>query len=184
VAYWWCRSVLESVWRIWFCTLQRLHIQKFISNFIRFLKTKTKFIQDINFLSHYDSNLKLSRTCRKCSKIKNKFWEELIAYFPSIQHRLLRKRRVQQFCCCVCWLPRYLFTEPLPSNGMGIHIQTHRLIDGRDLWNMALRWAQVPWYIHTKFHKRLIQAFKSWWWGYFDRHRQEGDRIAYFRKVC
>jgi hypothetical protein len=32
-----------------------------------------------------------------------KFWEELIAYFPSIRHGPHRKRRVQQFFCfCMC----------------------------------------------------------------------------------
>jgi hypothetical protein len=33
---------------------------------------------------------------------KNKFLEELIAYFPLIQHGPHRKRSVQQFYCCMC----------------------------------------------------------------------------------
>jgi hypothetical protein len=54
-----------------------------------------------------------------------KFWEELIAYFPFIRHRLHRKQRFQEiFHAAGTSLPsRYLamkeginFTERLPSN--------------------------------------------------------------------
>jgi hypothetical protein len=49
-----------------------------------------------------------------------------------IRHGPRRKRRVQQFFyCCVCISCRgNVFTEPLPSNDRGIHIQTHRLMGG------------------------------------------------------
>jgi hypothetical protein len=58
-------------------------------------------------------------------------------------------------CCCVCICyrgnvstellssnDRGMFTEPLPSNDKGIHIQTQR--DWRDFLIGPLRWAQVP----------------------------------------
>jgi hypothetical protein len=63
---------------------------------------------------------------------KKKFWEELIVYFPSIRHGPHRKRRVKQFFyCCMCICCRgNIFTEPLPSNERGLHIQTHRLMGG------------------------------------------------------
>jgi hypothetical protein len=63
---------------------------------------------------------------------RGKFWEELIAYFRLIRHGPHRKQRVQQFfCCCVCFRGRgKVFTEPLPSNDRGIHIQTQRLMGG------------------------------------------------------
>jgi hypothetical protein len=57
-----------------------------------------------------------------------------------IRHGPHRKRRVQQFlyfyvyvCCCA-----NVFTELLPGNDRGIHIQTHRLMGG------SLRCAQLP----------------------------------------
>jgi hypothetical protein len=34
------------------------------------------------------------------------------------------------------------------------------ITDGRDLWIMPLRWAQVPWYIRTKFHKDWFRHSK------------------------
>jgi hypothetical protein len=60
-----------------------------------------------------------------------KLWKELIAYFL-IQHRQHKKQRIQHFfCCCVCiYCHGNVFTEPLPSNDMGIRIQTHRLMGG------------------------------------------------------
>jgi hypothetical protein len=52
-----------------------------------------------------------------------KFCEELIAYFPLIQHGQ------QFFYCCVCIRCRGNdFTEPFPSNGTGIH--TYKLMRG------------------------------------------------------
>jgi hypothetical protein len=47
-----------------------------------------------------------------------------------VRHGPHVKRRVQQFFyCCVYIRGRgNVFTEPLPSNARGIHIQTHRLI--------------------------------------------------------
>jgi hypothetical protein len=76
-----------------------------------------------------------------------KFWEELIAYFRLIRHGQHRKRRVEQFYCCVYILCRgNVFTELLPSNNKRIHIQTQT--HGRDLLSALLRWAQVPWYMY------------------------------------
>jgi hypothetical protein len=61
----------------------------------------------------------------------NKFWEELIAYFPLIRHGPHRKRSAQQFLyCCVYSLTVRFITEPFPSKDSGIHIQTHRLMGG------------------------------------------------------
>jgi hypothetical protein len=89
----------------------------------------------------------------------NKFWEEPIAYFPSIRHGPHRKPRVQQFYYCICFRCRDNgFTEPLPSNERKVHFtellpsndmrntRTHTQADERYLWSTPLRWAQVPWY--------------------------------------
>jgi hypothetical protein len=57
------------------------------------------------------------------------FWQEPIDYCPFIRHGSHRKRRDQQFFyCCMCIRCRCnVFTEPLPSNDRGIHIQAQRL---------------------------------------------------------
>jgi hypothetical protein len=64
--------------------------------------------------------------------LKQKFWKELIAYFCLIRHGPHTKRCVQQFFYfCLCIRSRgNVFTEPLPSNDRGIHIQAHRLMGG------------------------------------------------------
>jgi hypothetical protein len=58
-------------------------------------------------------------------KKNRKFWEELIAYSPLTQRGQHRKRRVQKlYCCCVCIRCRgNVFTETLPSNDRGTHVQ-------------------------------------------------------------
>jgi hypothetical protein len=43
-------------------------------------------------------------------------------------------------CICCCG---NVFTELLPSNNKG-DTHRHTRTDGRDLWNILLRWAQVP----------------------------------------
>jgi hypothetical protein len=51
---------------------------------------------------------------------------------PLIRHGPHRKRQVQQFvygCVCIRYHGK-VFSEPLPSNDMGIHIQTQRLMGG------------------------------------------------------
>jgi hypothetical protein len=51
-------------------------------------------------------------------KITKKFCEELITYFPLVQHRPQRKRHTQQFfycIVCISWRGNVV-TEPLPSN--------------------------------------------------------------------
>jgi hypothetical protein len=106
-----------------------------------------------------------------------------------MRHGSHRKRRVQQFFfCCVCIHCRgNVFTEPLPSNDGGIHIQTHRLMGGI---YKVLRWDGLRCHdIHTKFHKD--------WFGHSEinkgdtqTHRQHYDRISlvfsvrsYFEKI-
>jgi hypothetical protein len=61
-----------------------------------------------------------------------KLWEELIPYFPLTRQGPHRKRRAQQFLyCCMCIRCRgNVFTESLATNGKGINIQTHRLMEG------------------------------------------------------
>jgi hypothetical protein len=56
--------------------------------------------------------------------INKKFWEQLIACFPLIRHGPQRKRRAQQLFYCYVRIRccGNVFTEPLPSNDMGIHI--------------------------------------------------------------
>lgn len=86
-----------------------------------------------NYLS-----LPLARTWLNC-------WKELIAYSPLIWHRPDRKR-VQPFfywCVCIFCHGNTLSSHCLAKIG-GIHIKTQS--DGRDLWNMSLRLAQVPWW--------------------------------------
>jgi hypothetical protein len=71
--------------------------------------------------------------------------EELIIYFHLIRHGLIEKDASKNSSIVVCvfavtvtFLPsRYLatkggiyFTEPLPSNDNGIHIQAHKLREG------------------------------------------------------
>jgi hypothetical protein len=72
-----------------------------------------------------------------------KFWEELIAHFPSTRYGPHRKRRPQQFfyCCMRIRFSGNIFAEPLPSNDE-IHIQTQS--DGMYLWSMPLKWVQMP----------------------------------------
>jgi hypothetical protein len=58
--------------------------------------------------------------------------EEIIAHITLIRHGSHRKRRARQFLCyCVCirWRDN-VFTEPLPSNSIGIHIKTRMLVGG------------------------------------------------------
>jgi hypothetical protein len=101
-----------------------------------------------------------------------------------IRHWPHRKWQVQQFFnCCMCIPCRgNVFTEPLPyTEWRDIHTDTR--IDGRDLWNTRLRWAQVPWYIYL-FYKDWFRHSK------FDGgdsqiHRQHGNLISllsYFAK--
>jgi hypothetical protein len=98
----------------------------------------------------------VSNTKRNNNK---KFSEELITYFPLIQHEPHRKGHIQQFINCrVCiHCHNNVFTKPLPSNDKGIHIQTLR--HGRDLWSMPMRWLRCD-DIHTKFHKDWFRHSK------------------------
>jgi hypothetical protein len=75
-----------------------------------------------------------------------------------IRHGPHWKRCVQQFFyCCVRVLYRgNIFTEPLPSNDRGIHIQTDR----RDFFKLG-RWDWLRCRdIHTKFHKDWFRHSK------------------------
>jgi hypothetical protein len=92
------------------------------------------------------------------SLIYKKFWEELVAYFPSydsgrIDNDVSNNSSIATcvFVTAVTFLPSHCLatvrgyfyrTKPLPSNDRGIHTQT----DGRDVLITPLRWAQVPWY--------------------------------------
>jgi hypothetical protein len=106
--------------------------------------------------------------------------EELIAYFPLIGQGSHRKRRVQQFfycCLCVSWR-NTSFTEPLPSNNWGIHIQTHRWMRG--IYELR-RWDGLSCHdIHTKFHKDWFRHSNIDGGGGGDtqKHRQHGDLIS------
>jgi hypothetical protein len=100
------------------------------------------------------------------------FWEELIACFPFIWHVSHRKRRVQQFfyCCVRIRCRGNVFTQPLPSNGKGIHIEIHRLMG--DIYEVR-RWdgsrcPDVPGFIKLG---SVIQKLVG------GTHRQHGDLI-------
>jgi hypothetical protein len=73
------------------------------------------------------------------SKIKfnKKLWEELITCFPLIWNGLHRKRLIQKlFYCCMCIRCHgSVFTEPLPSNDKGLHIQH------TDWWEWFMKYA-------------------------------------------
>jgi hypothetical protein len=105
--------------------------------------------------------------------LNKKFWEELIAYFPSKRRKQHRNWCVQKFFyCCLCIRCHgNVFSKPLPSNDMRIRIQTHRLmrgIYGVLLWD-GLRCHEL----HTKFHKD--------WFSHSDidkGDRQYGDLIS------
>jgi hypothetical protein len=81
--------------------------------------------------------------------MKNKaLWVELIAYVPWYDtDRIENETRNNSSVVAYVFVAAVSFTEPLPSNDKGIHIQTQT--DGRDLLSTALRWAQVPWYTST-----------------------------------
>jgi hypothetical protein len=123
-----------------------------------------------------------SRTHNKIvtsSTEKNKkFWEELIAYFPVIRHKLNSKWRVRQFFhCCVCIRCRSnVFTDPLHSNDKGIYIQTHKSMGG--IYEVGrcdgLRCLDIC----TKFHKDWFSYSKVYWGGDTERHKHYGDRIS------
>jgi hypothetical protein len=100
----------------------------------------------------------ISQENRSLHQIKNKkFWEELIPYFPSydtghIENNASNNSSIVApvFVNAVTFLPSHclatiggIFTEPLPSNDRGIHIQTQRLMRGMFLMRPS-RWAQVP----------------------------------------
>jgi hypothetical protein len=63
--------------------------------------------------------------------LSKKIWEEVITYFPLVRHGPHRSRRVKKSYVVVCVffvVVTNIFTGPLPSNNMGIRIQTHRLM--------------------------------------------------------
>jgi hypothetical protein len=79
-----------------------------------------------------------------------------------IRHGPHTKRRVQYFFLfqrafvaavtrllsrCLAPKVEINFTEPLPCNDRR-DIRTVTQTDGRDLWCMPLRWAQLPWYTY------------------------------------
>jgi hypothetical protein len=113
----------------------------------------------------------------------NKFWEEVIAHFPLIWHGPYRKRPVQQFSyCCTCISPRgNVFTEPLPSNGRGIHMQTHKLMGG--IYEVR-RWdglrCHKDWLRHSKVDEGGdTQDTQTAW-----RSHKPTFKLLEIRKVC
>jgi hypothetical protein len=94
------------------------------------------------------------------SVLNNKFYEELIAYVPLIRRGSYIKRRVQRFFyCCICIRCRGKFyAEPLPSNGRGIYIQTHRL--PRGIYEVRRSDGLRCHDINTKFHKDWFSHLK------------------------
>jgi hypothetical protein len=87
----------------------------------------------------------------------NKFWYEVIAYYPLTRHGSNIKLRFQQFFVAAATsLSSYylatiggyvLPTLCLATTG-GIHIETHRLMR-RIYWSTPFRWAQVPCYTYA-----------------------------------
>jgi hypothetical protein len=109
-------------------------------------------------LEHFSYHT-LEGTCRLHRYGRNnKFWEELIAYFPLIRHKPHRKGRVQQFIYRWVFIRcgGNVFTEPLPSNDRGMHIDTKTY--ERDSWGRQLKWAQVPWHTYCNgFDQRVAR---------------------------
>jgi hypothetical protein len=89
------------------------------------------------------------------------FWEDLIFYLPLIRYGPHGKRRIQQFfyfsVCIHC--RGNFFTEPLPSNGRGIHMQTHILMG---FMTYAVEMGSRCHDLHTKFQLGLgIRTHKT-----------------------
>jgi hypothetical protein len=63
-----------------------------------------------------------------------------------------------------------VLAEPLPNNDGNTNIDTQT--DGRDLGSTPLRWAHLP------YMSFFIKAFKSYWEGDSQTHRQPGDFIS------
>jgi hypothetical protein len=61
---------------------------------------------------------------------KNKLWEELIASFDTTRTALRTTCPTTLLLLCVFVAAVTFFTEPLPSNDMGIDIQTQDLMGG------------------------------------------------------
>jgi hypothetical protein len=96
-----------------------------LSNNVLFISLKSiktgTFVCTVQYVPHLLNPYKLEVH----THIK-KFWEEPIVYFYLIGHGKHRKLRAQQFfysCVCIRFYGK-VFTEPFPSNGRGIHIQT------------------------------------------------------------
>jgi hypothetical protein len=107
-------------------------------------------------------------------KLNKNFW---ITYLPLIRHGPHRKLRLQQFFCCVCiCCSGNVFTEPLPTDGRGIHVQTHGMMGGIYDVRRWDRWDRLRCHdTHTKFRKN--------WCGHWTVnegiHRQHGDLISH-----
>jgi hypothetical protein len=69
-----------------------------------------------------------------------KFWEELLAYLHQYDTVRIENDASNNSIVAVTFL-----TEPLSRNDRrDAHLDTQT--DGKDLWSMPLRWAQVIWY--------------------------------------
>jgi hypothetical protein len=78
-----------------------------------------------------------------------------------LRHEPHRKRHVQQFsyCCVFIRFRGNVFTEPLPSNDTGIHIQAHILMGG--VHEVHCSDVLMCHDVHTKFHKDLLRHSKG-----------------------
>jgi hypothetical protein len=103
-------------------------------------------------------------------QIKNKFREDLIAYFPLILHGPHRKLRAQQFCCVSISSRGDVFTEPMASNDR----ERQRLMGG--IYEVR-RWDVLRCHgIHTKFIKDWFRHSKVE--GKRHTDTQNGDLIS------
>jgi hypothetical protein len=98
-------------------TLQKIHV--------KLLRVRTQsplFLWTFAFVDRFHNNIPVSHKRNDdwglSSRTTNKkFWEELKAYFPLIQQRPYRKRRIQNFCFVSCIRCHgNMFTETLPRN--------------------------------------------------------------------
>jgi hypothetical protein len=104
-----------------------------------------------------------------------KFWEEIIAYFPSyVPDQIENDASKNSIVACIHCRGK-VFTDPLPSTDRGIHVQTYRLMGG--IYEVC-RWNRLRCHdMHTEFHKDWYRHSKVNW-GDSQTHRQHGDRIS------
>jgi hypothetical protein len=109
--------------------MQSAYLRK--TNWFSFQSESEMRFTSVNTCAEGRSDAVPGRPAQVC-KFNEKFWEELIPYFPLIRHRSHRKRRVQQsFQCCECFQCRgNVFSDPLNCN---IDIETQRHTGGTEM---------------------------------------------------